>query len=710
MKPEDRNGRWKRFVLLVWQYKTPPPGPEAKRLYDSLNLRGIHLDNGFSETLLRFAKDNNYVYYVDHAAGKGDLYLKREEWEAFLKNYRQDRSRPVRPRSLWDAAVRARLKQRLRENITRAKTGPALAYAFDDEISVTSFTSPADFDWSPEGLAHFRKWLQAEYGALEKLNAEWGGKFTRWEEVVPQGVDDLRPCHAQPLDRWNLAPWLDHRRFMDSAWADLLAELTREANALDPTVPAGFVGGQAPAAYGGYDYALLAQAVQWMEAYDIGGTNEILRSFWGASRPRLQTYFLTENPAADTWFLWYYLVHGCRGVICWPDTKQGPWFEKGQARPSVRALAPTFGEVQGPVSEIFPGATFAHDGIALYYSQPSIAVSWFMDIQPHGRTWVNRSSAMNNHNATDILDRWAWMKLLEDSGFQYHFVSYREVARRGAAALDGCRVLILPRTRALSDSEAEAIRAWVARGGTLIADYLPGVFDEHGKGRRRGALDDVFGVERDPGKGVLDGRTVAEVNAELYQRPLSARLSHGSALKDRDGRVLYERMLRAVGGARAQNVVAGSAIGVSSRFGGGLTHYMNWTPIPYLLVRAGAEGAKYRQRLGEQLIWRDGTRIRALEPRVRVLAGGKELPLAERLFWTKDGKSYLCVVMNPLRMAGVDEAGTVSDALSRDPLDITLRFRDAVTGLKNERTGRALGDGARFTDRWVPCEANIYSW
>ncbi len=695
---------------MVWQYKTPPPGPEVERLYEILNLRGIHLDNGFSDALLRFAKENGYFYYVDHAAGKGDLHLHRGEWDDFARAYRQDRKRPVRPRSIWDPAVRARLKQRLRENITRARTGGVLAYAFDDEISLTSFTTPADVDWSPEGLTRFRAWLRAEYATLEQLNARWGTRFARWEEVEPEGVDDLLHFHRQPFDRWNLAPWLDHRRFMDGAWADLLAELTREANALDPSTPAGFVGGQAPAAYGGFDYARLTEAVQWMEAYDIGGTNEILRSFWGSSRPRVQTYFLTEKPAQDKWFLWYYLVHGNRGVICWPDTPKGPWFQNGQARESVRALADTFREVQGPLSEIFPGAIFEHDGIALYYSQPSIAVSWFMDIEPHGRTWVNRSSSMNNDNATDILNRWAWMKLLEDAGFQYDFVSYRDVERRGAAALGAYRVLILPRTLALSDKEAAALRAWVAGGGTLIADYLPGVFDEHGKARPRGALDAVFGVTRDAGQGVLDGKTVAEVNAELYQKPLPARLAHVGTLRDREGAVLYERMLRPTGGASAQDTAQGSATGISNTFGKGRTFYANWTPLPYLFVRATEEGRKQRTRITRQLAWRSGQRTHPLEPRVRVVAQGKELPLAERLFWKKGGRRYLCVVLNPLRTAKIDAAGGVDDLPAEGALTITLEFNDPIIGVKNERTNSPLGDGSRFTDRWLPYEANIYSW
>ena len=34
-------------------------------------------------------------------------------------------------------------------------------------------------------------------------------------------------------------------------------------------------------------------------------------------------------------------------------------------------------------------------------------------------------------------------------------------------------------------------------GGTVIADFACGLFDQHGKGRRRGVLDDLFGVAHD---------------------------------------------------------------------------------------------------------------------------------------------------------------------------------------------------------------------
>ncbi|HJN18864.1 MAG TPA: beta-galactosidase, partial [Armatimonadota bacterium] len=306
--------RWDRFVILVWQFKTPPPGPVAKAAYESVKLGGVHLDNGFSDELLNFAKENDYPFYVDHAAGKGYLYLKKDVWAEFSAGYKADRDRPERPNCLRDPGVIQTMKDLITNNVTRAKTGPVVAYAFDDEISMTTFTSPADVCWSDACLAAFSEWLEEQYGTIEALNAEWETDYADFSEAEPLHVDDLRDVHDLPFDQWNLARWADHRSFTDTTFADVLADLVKHSNDLDPSVPAGFVGGQAPAAYGGYDYAKLTRAVQWMEAYDIGASNEILRSFFGQGQPHVQTYFSNYKPKSDTWWLWYYLVHGNRGV------------------------------------------------------------------------------------------------------------------------------------------------------------------------------------------------------------------------------------------------------------------------------------------------------------------------------------------------------------------------------------------------------------
>ncbi|WP_460781141.1 alpha-amylase family protein [Microbacterium shaanxiense] len=63
-----------------------------------------------------------------------------------------------------------------------------------------------------------------------------------------------------------------------------------------------------------------------------------------------------------------------------------------------------------------------------------------------------------------------------------------------AEALGKYRVLILPNSVAMSDRQADQLRAFVAGGGTLVATYRTSLLDEHGRERDDFALGDLFGV------------------------------------------------------------------------------------------------------------------------------------------------------------------------------------------------------------------------
>jgi hypothetical protein len=58
--------------------------------------------------------------------------------------------------------------------------------------------------------------------------------------------------------------------------------------------------------------------------------------------------------------------------------------------------------------------------------------------------------------------------------------------------LGGAKVLILPSVVALSAADAVAVQKFVANGGRVIADVVPGSFDEHGRRLPRASLADLF--------------------------------------------------------------------------------------------------------------------------------------------------------------------------------------------------------------------------
>jgi len=707
---------WDRFVILIWQYKTDVR--KDLPLYRQVNIRGFHIDRGAGkEDRVQFAIDNKLPYYNDHAADKGYLHLTpRTGRDRVLR-----RNTVVpRPYSLADPKTIQIMKDHLRRNISVTKAGPVVAYAFDDEVSLGSFNSPAEVDGSPLSVAAYRKWLRKTYGSILKLNDTWGTSYSSFDEAEPVSFEAVRRRHASaPFAKWNLAPWMDWRGYMDTQFAECLAVLTRYANSLDPATPAGFVGGQQAAPYGGYDYSKVCKAIQWIESYDIGGSCEILRSLWRKDRrPYVQTWFSTADAKRDAWFLWYYLLHGNRGVIAWPD-RGGSWFhhKDGKIASFIRENAETIKEVQGPVSEpiLDVETRFDADPVAVYYSHPSVQATWAMDVVTHGGTWPRRSSSLDNKCQSAGKNRVAWFKLLEDCGFQYNVVTSEQVA--AGELIDGkYKVLIAGRVAAMSDAEAAAIRRFVAAGGTVVADHLTGVLTGHGVGRAGGgALDSLFGIRRDESRGYLSGRGITEIDGEKYNRPFLQRLLYEGALRHK-GLVVYERGTTAVAGAEAEATVNGAAVIVQKLTGLGRAVYLNLTPMAYydMDYRLGNGGHAWRSLarhvlgvagvIPRALVYRGGPPAPPVEGRPRSTI----VPLTELLYWRKGNRVVVGVVKNPTRQGSITGVGKVH-GVTGPPVDVTIHFRRPVTDVIDLRTGKKLPAGQDVqVHQWKPWEALVF--
>jgi len=707
--PKTAKPEWSRFKILVWQYETSVL--KDIDLYRHLGLGGFHIDRGASrEDLVAFSLKEHFPYYVDHAADKGFLYLKDGNAQAVTGK----RSLATRPNSLTDPEVISKIKQHLGQNIGTTKKGLVLAYAFDDEISLGSFVTPCDVDVHPLSMKWFREWLKGRYGEIESLNREWDAQFNSFDAVMPRSFEEVRK-HARkpPLSKWNLARWMDFRQFMDFQFASVLSELTLYANSLDPKTPAGFVGGQGPGPWGGYDYAKLSRAVQWMEAYDIHGTNEILRSFWNQDRrPRVQTFFSTKNTKLDSWFLWYYMLHGNQAVIAWPER----WFRTGgyETAPHILALKNTFEEIQGKVSEplVSPNTVFDPDPIGIYYSHPSIQAGWAMDAITHGRSWVNRKGTIDDVNQTAGVLRKVWCKLLEDLGLQYDFISYLDVEEGRIDLKNRFKVIILPRTICLSDREAQALRDFVMGGGTLVADYLCGVLDEHGRGRTKGALDDLFGVLRDAPAGYMNGRGLTEIDGEENEKPFLKRFTYYDGAYRFQDIVVFERGTKHRAETECIEIKDNlglfhrASVLIENRAGKGRTTYLNLSPVEYW------DPSKRFSGYGETLrkIVSAIMSSAGIQARVTVYERGSAVNMIEPLYWRNGNQHYVGLIKNPTERKELDKVGQPPEVqgIGGEAVEIQLQFKDPVRGLINLRTNKLHGPGQVFRDNFKPWEGNLY--
>ena len=705
----SQRSEWSRFKILVWQYKTSIL--KDFHLYQRIGLAGFHIDRGAGrEDLIDFSLKERVPYYVDHAADKGFLHLKGSDVQTVTgKN-----GLTIRPHSLADPDTLKQIKEHLDRNVTATRRGLVLAYAFDDEISLGSYVIPCDVDSHPLSLAWFRNWLRNKYQTIHSLNRIWKTDFKSFDEVMPKSFEEIRrKAQKPPLSVWNLAPWMEFRQFMDFQFAQVLAELTRYTNSIDPDTPAGFVGAQGPGPWGGYDYAKLSRAVQWMEDYNIHSTNEILRSFWSDERrPLMKTFFSTKDPKLDSWFLWYYMLHGNQGVIAWPEG----WFgsDGNEIAPYILANKNSFEEIQGKISEpiVNPKTVFDPDPIGIYYSHPSLQAGWAMDVIVHGKSWVNRQGSIDNKNQTMGILRNVWCKVLEDLGLQYDFISYLDVEEEMVKLNKKFKVIILPKTVCLSDKEAQALKEFVCDGGTLIADYLCGMMDQHGRGREKGILDDLFGIVRDESMGYMNGKGLTEIDGEKYQKPFLDRFSNYDGAYRYGDMVVFERGTKHRPGCKAVEIKDNvglfhrASVLIENRADKGQTFYLNLSPIEYWDPTKRFSGYGHTLRKMVSAVMNSA----GIQARVTVYERGNAANMIEPLYWKNGNKHYLGLIKNPTEQKELKTVGQESEVqgITGQEVEVQLKFKDPIQGLVNLRTNKKVGPALVFYDKFKPWEGNLY--
>jgi hypothetical protein len=405
--------------------------------------------------------------------------------------------------------------------------------------------------------------------------------------------------------------------------------------------------------------------------------------------PTVTTFFYTDTVDA-VWQAWYYLAQGNRGHIAWVEK----WFNDDRTPKAwLDAVAPTYLDCGRKIGPLMSGATFRSDGVALYYSHASIQLGWILDAAAHGKTWVNRN---NDHKlGAAHLVRNAWCNMLRDEGIQFTWLGYADLIRTGVPA--GTRVLILPATLCLSDAEARRITAFCRAGGTVVADYLPGVWDQHGKGRAAGgALDDLFGVKHSPemtARDVFqgDGKLWCEVNQEAHYayETFDDFLSGNGCLKDASG---FNKAVRAM------------AVATVNRAGAGTAVLLNLSPQWYNAYRAAGPAEAARRAVFMKPIHDAGVRRW-----VAIKDAGEREFGYEIAAWSKGDRTILFLVANK-EVAASSLGGGAAVGLQSDTVPVTFVFARAATHVRDERAGTDLGGGREFTLPWKRNEACVLSF
>lgn len=373
--------------------------------------------------------------------------------------------------------------QKLREEVPGFWAVGTTVYSLGNGNCLTD--GPENVCQSPTCIAGFRTVLREEYGDLISLADSWGRTYGAWDTVVPVSFEEAVASGV-------FAPWLDFRLFMDRTFCSAHTLARDAVRNVDRGARVGFcaVPGEQPTL--GYDWSLLASELNAIVIPVDPLTVEKVRSY--RSRDAYSALMADEGGTFTSvpfagWLPWYQVLHGFQG--CWLPQPYGSTGATSSTahtpsaamiRPdglpsdALQRMADSVNGLKSGLGMLLLNAIPDTPKIALYDSQAS-----------HYLTQANAGLGFRTAASQTTAFR-----LLESAGYSYDFVSKAQLL---AGKLGKYALVILPGVIALSQQEVDAFRRYSADGGQIIADVLPGQYDNHGVHRAGPALDDIFGVK-----------------------------------------------------------------------------------------------------------------------------------------------------------------------------------------------------------------------
>lgn len=329
----------------------------------------------------------------------------------------------------------------------------------------------------PACLAAYRRYLAAQYGTIDRLNASWGSAYRSFDEV--NLLDPKDNMETGALAQGQYARWFDRQAFARFNLMQFSGRFVQAYRQLDPQAVTGFEG------TGGFgdDYDAILSINTFYTPYP-GIGDDIIRS--AAPRELIRANWMGYSKTADALSdaAWRMVMKGMDSIWFWMWTGVGNW--RGYLSPTLdlwpatAELTEEMRPVRRGLGDLLLQSKMLHSGIAVFYSVPSALAHL-----PEGGQGFMAPEATHT----------AWTQLTYDLGLDFRYVT-AGMLRRGALNPKEFKVLLLPLAQALAPEEAAAIRAFVQAGGQVIADVRPGLYDGHCKPITPGALDDLFGFQR----------------------------------------------------------------------------------------------------------------------------------------------------------------------------------------------------------------------
>ncbi len=531
----------------------------------------------------------------------------------------------------------------------------------------------------------FHQWLRQKYGGLAetakawKLKADgWGSMHTfgaiqyvlvrqehetgndvPWNdaaEFMKQVQAERNPfgrIHQAAIkaqhDAGNTAPSMDAQRFMQRLWVEHMMWGKTAVTALQPDAAVG-----TDAAYYGAAMSDAFGKLDYLAPYYTDRAVKVAVSRGRMRRPGdfgacLGSYGeKATSQAGRRAQIWDVLFAGGNGLYYWyfgDGLSQDLRLSDKHAVYQCEAIE----EIMGGIGELFTGCQRLFHPVALLDSQTSALCD---QLDAKGEPLTNQGRSLG-----------AFQYALEDLGLNPDTITAEELSG-GWPAQHGTKLLVLPGANSMSDAEIAAVRDFVSKGGTVVADIRPGARLPNGNPREANPLDAVFGISFDASgkaarvKGPLTGKAT----------PGGADLNFGEALADPRVKATTATALGAVAGAPAiliNTTGSGRAVLLNASFSSYATYRTEggaiWQPWHEVMKAIASQAG--------------------LKPEFAVTSGGQETPGFE-VSPFRNGRGYLL---------GVEDLGTGDFVGARRPVEVR---GPRVFHIYDMRAGKYLGRAA----------------
>ena len=677
--------KWDDFEIIVWAFTGMQTVdyiiPYYYPVFRDFGATALLEDYRAAKNLLKEHVWNNF------ASAPIGIYGSTFDPSAVTKKYVETKDKTVLVRSpCLSEPARKQSNVRAAEGIAKMyDSWGAVGFCMADESSLTSPGVPrrtsraGDVCFSPACMKDFRQWLRDKYGTLDDVNAEWGTAYEKWDDVLPATFQEMRT-----VEDGNYSSWADHREFMDDVWAGGYRRFYDGFRAHEPQARIGVSGAGPPSPYTGLDYWKLGKLFNYMNLYRWVSQGELWSSFFPDHKYTHWAGYGGLGEAKPRYGIWWSVANNHKGISYFKT----PWFINPDLTLSehARYIKKNLKDVREGIGRAVMEAEKLNDGIAILYSQPSLRAAW---ITGEGKPMA-KASKYEYHEKTDHGPGVSWDEvryidtldtycmLLKGASLGYRFVSCEQVAG-GELDKGNYKALILPMAMALPADTSEAIRAFVAGGGMVVADVLPGVMDGHCKTRKTSVLNDVFGAEmagadwsRQPGKIEMSGAPWSRVDLGTYT--VDRALGTGAA---------KATTAKALGTfTRAAETVP---VGLANNYGKGKAVYLNF----------------FLSNLNDTYTWRRDSELLArllagagVTSRVRVERDGKSLLNYETAIFRNGPIEYL-LVLRSMTVTTFDTDAKIDIVLPKEYFLYNVRQR-AFTGLGNRIEAEILPGDAVF--------------